>query len=82
MCASIEPFDALVSPEAKLDSIQSGFGFTEGIPYVQPGNSGYLLMSDMPAKVIYKLTYKLTADGMVTVLWKAGRDQTHGKDPQ
>ena len=45
------------------NSIKSGFGFTEGIAYVQPGNSGYLLMSDMPANVIYKLT----ADGMATV---------------
>ena len=46
--------DALVSPDAKLTVVKEGFGFTEGIAWVQ--NGGYLLLSDMPANVIFKLT--------------------------
>ena len=80
--------DALVSAQAKLELVKSGFGFTEGITYVQHGKSGYLLLSDMPANVIYKLA----PDGTATVyldhsgytrpdVWNAGMDQTNGKDP-
>jgi gluconolactonase len=80
--------DELVSPEAKLELVKSGFGFTEGITYVPQGKSGYLIFSDMPANVIYKMTL----DGNAVILedhsgytkpdvWDAGMDQTNGKDP-
>ena len=46
--------DALVSPDAKLEVVKGGFGFTEGALWVQKGKSGYLLFSDIPANVIYK----------------------------
>src|SRR6202046_3899845 len=50
-------FDALVSPDAELQKIKGGFGFTEGITWVQKkGTSGYLLFSDMWTNQIYKLT--------------------------
>src|SRR5277367_863297 len=48
--------DALISPDAKLDLVKNDFGFTEGIVWVDQGNSGYLLLSDMYANVIYKVT--------------------------
>src|SRR6202043_1771819 len=48
--------DALISPDAKLELVKNDFGFTEGIVWVDQGNSGYLLLSDMYANVIYKLT--------------------------
>jgi gluconolactonase len=48
--------DALVSPDAKLELVKNDFGFTEGVVWVDQGNSGYLLLSDMYANVIYKVT--------------------------
>jgi len=41
--------DALVSSDAKLEEISTGYGFTEGLVWVPRGKSGYLLLSDMPA---------------------------------
>ena len=48
--------DALVSPDAKLELVRGDFGFTEGTTWVPQGNSGYLLFSDIPANVIYKMS--------------------------
>src|ERR1700732_4019832 len=41
--------DALISPDAKLELVKNDFGFTEGIVWVDQGNGGYLLLSDMYA---------------------------------
>jgi gluconolactonase len=49
-------FDTLISPDAELQKIKGGLGFTEGITWVQRGNSGYVLFSDMWTNQIYKLT--------------------------
>ena len=79
--------DALVSPDAKLEVVKGGFGFTEGALWVQKGKSGYLLFSDIPANVIYKWT----PDGKLSVyldhsgytgqdVWRVGFIQTNGKD--
>lgn len=55
--AKLDPsLDALISPDAKLDLVKNGFGFTEGITWLDQGASGYLLLSDMYANVIYKVT--------------------------
>jgi len=78
--------DALISPNAKLQVVKSGFGFTEGVLWVEKG--GYLLLSDIPANVIYKLT----PQGKATIylqrsgytkpdIWRVGFEQTNGKDP-
>jgi gluconolactonase len=48
--------DALISPDAKLELVKNDFGFTEGIVWVDHGADSYLLLSDMYANVIYKLT--------------------------
>src|SRR5215831_16144195 len=48
--------DALISPDAKLELVRSDFGFTEGVTWVPQGNSGYLLFSDIPANVIYRMS--------------------------
>jgi gluconolactonase len=80
--------DALVSPDAKVELVKGGFGFTEGPTWVQEGKSGYLLFSDIPANVIFKMT----ADGKVSLyldhsgyagydIWNVGFEQTNGKDP-
>ncbi len=48
--------DSLVSADTKLDLVKNDFGFTEGVVWVDEGKSGYLLLSDMYANVIYKVT--------------------------
>jgi gluconolactonase len=48
--------DALVSSDAKLELVKNDFGFTEGVVWVDEGKTGYLLLSDMYANVIYKVT--------------------------
>ena len=79
--------DALVSPDAKLERLATGFGFTEGNIWVPQGKSGYLLFSDIPANVIYKMT----PDGKSSIymeksgytkpdIWRVGFIQTNGKD--
>jgi gluconolactonase len=79
--------DALVSPDAKLARVATGFGFTEGNIWVPQGKSGYLLFSDIPANVIYKMT----PDGKASIymeksgytkpdIWRVGFIQTNGKD--
>jgi len=80
--------DALVSPDARLELVKGGFGFTEGTTWVQEGNSGYLLLSDIPANVIYKLTPGGAASIYLEKsgyggpdLWRVGMEFTNGKDP-
>ena len=85
--------DELVAPNAELQLVKSGFGFTEGLTWVQQGKSGYLLFSDIPANVVDKMT----PDGTVSVFveesgyrgpWNGytmesvGHPQNNGKDPK
>ena len=55
--------DALVSSDAKVELVKGGFGFTEGPVWVQKGKDGYLLFTDIPGAVVWKLT----ADGKASV---------------
>lgn len=55
--------DELISTDAKLEVVKTGFGHTEGPNWVQHGKTGYLLLSDIPANVIDKIT----PDGKVSV---------------
>jgi gluconolactonase len=79
--------DALVSPNAKVELVKGGFGFTEGPVWVQNGNEGYLLFTDIPGNVVWKLT----ADGKASVyllnvgyngpeVWRWGGIQNNGFD--
>lgn len=81
-----DALDALISPDAKLEKIAGGFGFTEGALWVPQGRSGHLLFADMPGNVIYKWT----PDGKISVhmekcgyrevdIWRVGFMQTNGK---
>jgi gluconolactonase len=85
----IDPsFDALVSSDAKLELVSTGYGFVEGIVWVQKkGKPGYLLLSDMPANVIFKLT----PDGKQSLfmdrsgytgydIWRVGFIQNNGRE--
>jgi gluconolactonase len=85
--------DALVSSDAKVELVKGGFGFTEGPVWVQEGkkegkkegNSGYLLFTDIPGAVVWKLT----PDGKASVyldktgyqgpeVWRWGGTQNNG----
>jgi gluconolactonase len=79
--------DALVSPDAKVELVKGGFGFTEGPVWVQKGTEGYLLFTDIPGNVVWKLT----ADGQASVYlenvgyngperWRWGPISNNGKD--
>src|SRR5947208_6255887 len=80
--------DALVSPDAKLELVRGGYGFTEGIVWVPQSKTGHLLLSDMPANVIYKLSTDgkqqsvyLDHSGYTGQdIWRVGFMQTNGKD--
>lgn len=48
--------DAIVSPDARLETVGERFGLTEGPVWVKEGDGGYLLFSDLIANVIYKWT--------------------------
>ena len=61
--------DAILAPDTRLELLGEHFGATEGPVWVQEGQTGYLLFSDMPANVVYKRT----SDGQVSVfLEKSG----------
>src|SRR5438445_10600531 len=55
--------DALISVDARIEKVASGFGFTEGPVWVQRGREGYLLFTDIPGNKVHKMT----SDGKVSV---------------
>src|SRR5438874_10468791 len=55
--------DALISVDAKIEKVASGFGFTEGPVWVQRGREGYLLFTDIPGNKVHKMT----SDGKVSL---------------
>ena len=48
--------DALISTDAVVEKVASGFGFTEGPVWVQRGKEGYLLFTDVPDNKVHKMT--------------------------
>ena len=77
--------DALVSPDAKVELAKGGFGFTEGPVWMQQGKTGFLLFTDIPGAVVWKLT----PDGKASVyldntgyqgpeVWRWGGIQNNG----
>jgi gluconolactonase len=80
--------DAILAPDARLELVTTGYGFTEGNIWVQNGKKGYLLFSDIPANVIYKWT----PDGKASVyleksgyakpdVWRVGFEFHNGRAP-
>lgn len=59
-----QALDSIISHDARLEIVKGGFGFTEGINWVEEGKTGYLIFSDLDAGVIYKMT----PDGKVSVV--------------
>ncbi len=48
--------DAIISPDARLETVGDRFGLTEGPIWIKDGAGGHLLVSDLIANVIYKWT--------------------------
>jgi gluconolactonase len=80
--------EALIAPDAQVELVASGFGFTEGVTWVQCGDEDYLLFSDIPANVIYRWS----PDGEIAIYleksgyqkpdhWRVGMEFTNGKPP-
>lgn len=76
-------FDALVSTDAKIETAAEGFGFTEGPVWMK---SGYLLFTDVPGNVIYKLQngklsiFLLSAGYRGPDIWRYGGMNDNGYD--
>ena len=79
-------FTQLVSPDAKMEVIREGYGFTEGVLW--NGKGRFLLVTDMPANIIYKLSTDgkqqsvyLDRSGYTGHdIWRVGFMQTNGRD--
>lgn len=78
----------LLSPDARLEQLANDFGFLEGPVWVPQGDGGYLVVTDMPANVVYKWTPQ---DGKFSVLvdrsgytgydiWRVGMPQNNGRE--
>src|SRR5215468_6143236 len=84
--------DALVSPDAKVELVKGGFGFTEGTVWVPQGRQGRLLFTDIPGNVIWSLMPDGTASLYLSQVgyngpevWRWGGLQNNGRertDPQ
>src|SRR5712691_11892184 len=46
--------DQIISPDAKLVELASGFGLTEGGLWIADGNSGYWIFAGLLDNVLYK----------------------------
>jgi gluconolactonase len=55
--------DAIVAPGTMVETLKEGFGFINGILWVREGNTGHLLVSDIPANVVHKWR----PDGSMTI---------------
>ena len=69
--------DAVIEKNAKLETLATGFGLTEGPVWINEGKSGYVLISGLLDNVIYKIT----PDKKVTVFMEGagytGNDVNH-----
>ncbi len=81
--------DEFVSPDARVELVATGFGFTEGPVWVpQPGGTGHLLFTDIPGNVIYRWTpgnakaevFLYNAGFRGADIWRWGGMNDNGRD--
>jgi gluconolactonase len=48
--------DKLIAPDAKLELLNDRFGLTEGPVWIPDGGAGYVVVADLIANVLYKIT--------------------------
>jgi gluconolactonase len=65
--------DAVISPQAKIEKLASGFTWAEGPVWIREGN--YLLFTDVPENTIYRWSEK---DGKQVYLKPSGATDTTG----
>jgi gluconolactonase len=71
--------DALISPGARLKTVATGFGFSDGPVWVRGRNGapGYLLVSSIIANVIYKVTPDGHVSPFLETAGYSGNDFAH-----
>lgn len=69
--------DAVVAPDARLELLGDRFGITEGPVWVPDGGSGYLLVSDLTADVIYRIAPDRTVSVFLDKAGYSGADIEH-----
>lgn len=61
--------DALIDPQAAIETLAEGFRWSEGPAWIRQGTSGYLLFSDVPANRMHRWSER---DGLSTFLEPSG----------
>jgi gluconolactonase len=69
--------DAIVSPNAKIETVATGFGINEGVIWIRDGNSGYVLVSSLIDNVIYKITPDHNVSVFMEKAGYSGNDPNH-----
>ena len=69
--------DAIVSPNAKLEVMATGFGINEGVLWIREGNTGYLLLSSLVDNVMYKITPDHKVSVFMEKAGYSGDDPSH-----
>jgi gluconolactonase len=67
-------FDRIIAPDAKLQLLGDRFGITEGPVWIREGKGGALLVSDLTANAIYKVTDEGTVSVFVDKAGYSGTD--------
>jgi gluconolactonase len=69
--------DQIVSPDAKLVELASGFGLTEGGLWMPEGNGGYWIFTGLLANVLYKVTPQKQVSVFMEKAGYTGNDPDH-----
>jgi gluconolactonase len=69
--------DAIISPNAKIETLATGFGINEGVLWIREGNSSYVLVSSLIDNVIYKITPDRKVSVFMEKAGYTGNDPNH-----
>jgi gluconolactonase len=69
--------DQIISPDAKLVELASGFGLTEGGLWMPEGNGGYWVFTGLLANVLYKVTPQKQVSVFMEKAGYTGNDPDH-----
>ena len=69
--------DQIISPDAKLVELASGFGLTEGGLWIAEGNSGYWIFTGLLDNVLYKITPQKQLSVFMEKAGYTGTDPEH-----
>jgi len=69
--------DQIISPDAKIVELASGFGLTEGGLWIAEGNSGYWIFTGLLDNVLYKITPQKQLSVFMEKAGYTGNDPEH-----